>query len=391
MNSSAEEHCLSPQLGEPLRVALSITELEIGGAERCLVELATRIDRRRFAPVVYALSPRPTPEDRSLLPQLEVAGIETHFLGAFGTRHFPAAVTRLTKLLNQQRPAVLQSFLFHANFVSRWAAWRADVPHVLSGVRVAERGVAWHLWLDRATRGLVERYVCVSRAVADFSRSRLCLPEERVVVIPNGIDCERFASAGPIDLISLGLPAGRRAVTYVGRLETQKGVAELIEHSPWWLKRLPEHDLLIVGGGSLDRELRSLTERLGVASRVHFVGWRPDVPEILKASDLVVLPSRWEGMPNVILEVMAAGRAVVSTDVEGVRELLGDGATEQIVTRADYRQLAERIAALATDDSERQRLAAHNLIRSKEFGWETMVGAYERLFLDLVNGPQANR
>ncbi len=368
---------------------MCITELDIGGAERCLTELASRLDRRRFSPVVYALSQAPAPGGRSFWPQLEAAGIETHFLGATGAWHLPAAVGRLTKLLRQQQPDLLQSFLFHANFVGRWAAWRARVPRVLSGVRVAEQGVGWHLRLDRATSRLVDRYVCVSRAVADFSRSRLGLAENRFVVIPNGIDVERFTAAIPIDLTRLGLPAGRRAVTYIGRLETQKGVAELLESAPRWFAKLPAHDLVIVGTGPKETDLRALAERLGISSRVHFTGWRSDVTEVLKASDLLVLPSRWEGMPNVILEAMAAGRAVVSTDVEGVGELLGGAATEQLVPRGDYGVLAARIAALAADDAALQRLGTANQRRVQEFSWDKMVRAYEKLFLDLTDAARA--
>jgi glycosyltransferase involved in cell wall biosynthesis len=386
--ASVEEHRSSPDLGEPLRLALCITELDIGGAERCLVELATRLDRRRFAPVVYALSPCPRLDQRSLWPQLQAAGVETHFLGAERAHHLPLAVRRLTTLLKQQRPSVLQSFLFHANFVGRLAAWRAGVPHVLSGVRVAEQGVGWHLRLDRATRRLVDRYVCVSRSVADFTRARLRLPEECVVVIPNGIDVERFASARPADLTSLGVPAGRRAVTSIGRLERQKGVVELIEHSRSWMKRFPSHDLLVVGTGPLEAPLRALAEQSEIASRIHFAGWHADVPEILKASDLLVLPSRWEGMPNVILEAMAAGRAVVSTDVEGVRELLGDVANEQVVPKGNYVALAERVDSLLADEPTRRRLGDANQRRADDFTLDKMVRAYEMLFLDMTNAPR---
>jgi glycosyltransferase involved in cell wall biosynthesis len=373
----------------PLRLALCITELDIGGAERCLVELATRIDRQQFSPVVYALSPPPTPDQRSFLPQLQAADIETHFLGAKTARHLPAAVHSLTTLLKRQRAELLQSFLFHANFVGRLAAWRARVPHILSGVRVAERGVGWHLRLDRMTKQLVERYVCVSRAVADFTRTQLRLPANRLVVIPNGIDLERFAPAVPVDLTLLGVPPGKRVVTFIGRLERQKGVAELIEHSAWWLKRRPEHDLLMVGTGPLEPYLRSLSEQANIKSRVHFIGWRSDVPEILKASDLLVLPSHWEGMPNAILEAMAAGRAIVSTDVEGVHELLGQTAGEQVVAKGEYVALAERIDSLLTDEPLRRRLEKANQERAADFNWDKMVQAYEELFLDVTHAARA--
>lgn len=368
----------------PLRLALCITELNVGGAERCLVELATRIDRERFAPVVYVLSPPPVPENDSLLRHLQAAGIETHFLGGVHVWQFTRVLRRLAGLLQQQRPDVLQTFLFHANIAGRFAARRAGVPHVLCGVRVAERGTRWHVWLDRATKRLVERYVCVSQDVADYSRRRLSLPDDRLVVIPNGVDYEHFASAMPADLSQLGVPAGHRVVTYVGRLEWQKGVDRLIEHSPLWLERLSSHDLLIVGRGPMRDRLRALADRLGIAARVHLADWQPNVAGILKASDLLVLPSRWEGMPNVVLEAMAAGRAVVSTETEGVRELLGEGANMQIVERDDYRGLAERIAELVADEPMQQQLGQSNLLRAKEFGWNNVVERYERLFRQIA-------
>jgi glycosyltransferase involved in cell wall biosynthesis len=177
-------------------------------------------------------------------------------------------------------------------------------------------------------------------------------------------------------------------VTYVGRLETQKGVTELVESAGQWLEKLPLHDLVIVGAGPMGGQLRARAERSGVSSRVHFTGWRPDVAEILKASDLFVLPSHWEGMPNVILEAMAAGRAVVSTDVEGVRELLGDAATEQVVARGDYQALATRIAALVADEGGLQRLGTANQRRAEQFSWDKMVRAYEGLFLDMTNAAR---
>ena len=371
----------------PLRLALCITELNVGGAERCLVELATRIDRQRFAPVVYVLSSPPSPESDSLWRRLEAAGVETRFLDAQHVWQFASVVRRLADLLKQQRPEVLQTFLFHANVAGRCAARRANVPHVLCGVRVAERGVRWHLWVDRATRRFVDRFFCVSQAVADHTRREIGLADDRVVVIPNGVDYEHFASASPADLTQLGLTSGRRAVTYVGRLERQKGVDALIEHSPLWLDRLPSHDLVVVGSGPMQNELQALADRLGVRSRIHFAGWRSNVAGILKASDLLVLPSRWEGMPNVVLEAMAAGRAVASTDTEGVRELLGDGAAMQVVDRDDYRGLTEKIAELAADPSKRQQFEIANSLRARDFGWGKVADSYERLFDEVARRP----
>ena len=309
-----------------IRIALCITDLDVGGAERHLTELAVRADRRRFAPVVYCLGAQPPREEASCVPALLAAGVEVHCLGGHAIWQFPVVARRLSRLLAAERPQIVQTFLFHANIVGRIAARRAGVKAVVAGVRVAERAARWHLRLDRMTQRWVERYVCVSRSVADFSIEQGGLPPEKLVVIPNGIDLDKYPARQPADLRALGIGAGRRAVTFVGRLEPQKGVDWLIEAAPRWLAELPDCDLLLVGEGPLRASLETAARTAGIAQRVHFVGWRPDVPEILAASGLLVLPSAWEGMPNVVLEAMASRRPVVATDVEGVRELLGSAA-----------------------------------------------------------------
>lgn len=366
-----------------MRLALCITELDIGGAERCLVELATRLDRRRFTPVVYALSAEPAPATPSLVPRLREAGIETHFLGGRRASQFPLIVHRLARLLRTQQAELVQSFLFHANLAARLAARRAGVPHVLSGIRVAERAARWHLWLDRLTARLVDRHVCVSQSVADFSREAAGLPGDKLVVIPNGIEVEGYQRAAPLDLTLLGLGAGRRAVTFVGRLDRQKGLLDFLRHSPRWLERFPMHDLLLVGAGPQERELRTEADKLAIESRVHFSGWRDDVPGILRSSDLLVLPSHWEGMPNAVLEAMAAGLSVVAADVEGVRELLGDGTSLQIVPRGDPKRFCEQVIALLGDRALADRCAAENQRQARKFSWQNMVDAYQRLFDDV--------
>ncbi|MBN1396088.1 MAG: glycosyltransferase [Pirellulales bacterium] len=371
-----------------IKLALCITELDAGGAERCLTELAVRLDRRRFDPVVYSLSPPPQRKETSCLPKLLDASVEVQFLGGRSWRQFPTVVRRLRRLLEEQKPQIIQTFLFHANFVGRIAARRAGVPRVASGIRVAERDSHWHLWLDRLTDRWVDRHVCVSRSVADYSAHRGRLPPEKLVVIPNGIDLEKYPAEKPADLREFGIPPGRRCVVFVGRLEEQKGVAWLMETAPLWLGRLSDCELLIVGDGPLRLLLEKTVKDVGTASdQVHFAGWRPNVPEILAAANLLVLPSRWEGMPNVVLEAMASRLPVVATDVEGVRELLGPVADQQTVRHGDSQLLAERIVRLMNDPQLATHIGHENRHRVEDqFDISRMVGAYESVWESLVEG-----
>ena len=369
----------------PIRVALCITDLDVGGAERCLQNLAIGLERARFDPVVYCLGPRPKNREASCVELIESAGIPVHCLEASKPWHFTRTLRRLTGLLTSQSPQILQSFLFHANFMGRLAGRRAGVPHILSGIRVAERHSWWHLMLDRWTQGMVERHVCVSTGVAKFSASEAGLARDGLVVIPNGIDCDSVAATQPIDLADLGLPPGRRVITFVGRLEPQKGLPWLLETAVGWLPNVPGHDLLLVGAGPQETSLRDLIGQLGISDRVHLAGWRADVLEILRASDMLVLPSLWEGMPNVVLQAMALGLPVLATRVEGTCELLGDLSGPQTTPYGETQVFSEKLVAILSTPSEAARLGTANQLRARQkFSLAEMVHAYEDLWQGLT-------
>lgn len=367
----------------PHPIALCITELEVGGAERMFVELATRLDRQRFAPRVYVLGPAPSAGHDELSQRLRAADVPTTFLGATRHWHAPATVARLSTFWRRERPVLVQSFLFHANLAARVAARAARVPHVICGLRVAEPTRSWRLRIDRATSGLVERFVAVSQDVAEHAVRVGGLPADKLAVIANGVDLARFTGAAPIDRATLGVPAGRRFFAFIGRLDAQKRPTWLLRLLADVFARLPDHDLVLIGDGPERAVLEQLACDLKFESRVHFCGRRGDVPEILAAADALVLPSAWEGMPNVVLEAMAAGRPVVACDVTGVRELLG-GADEQIARPDDAAGFARRIVEICGKSSANRRLGDDNRRRVGSFSLEQMVAAYERLWSDAL-------
>jgi glycosyltransferase involved in cell wall biosynthesis len=367
-----------------IRIALCITDLEVGGAERCLAELAARLDRLRFEPVVYSLAPPPAEDRRQCVARIEGAGVPIVHLGARSAWSFLPTLAELRRQLAAQRPQLIQTFLFHANVLGRMAARRAGVSRVVCGVRVAEQRSRWHLWGDWATRRLVDRYVCVSQAVARFAQTEGGLPESQLVVIPNGIDVDQYP-APSVSLADLGIPAARGVVTYVGRLDRQKDVLWLLQAAPRFLAEAAGIHLLIVGTGPEEDELRRFAGQMGLGDRVHFTGFRSDVPAILGASRLLVLPSRWEGMPNVVLEAMASRLPVVASDVEGVRELLGEAAEAQVVRHGDSGDLGSKIVRLLNDRDLAAELGQANRLRAEEaFSVDRMVGEYETLWMSLV-------
>ena len=372
-----------------LHVALCITELDRGGAEQCLVRLATGLDRDRFEPTVYCLAPRPSGENSCLAP-LEEAGVVTHCLGGRSKWHFPIIVSRLARLFRKNRPDVVQSFLFHANIVAAWAAHRSGVHPVIAGIRVAEHRTSFPLSTDRYFDRWIDRYVCVSRSVADFYRAKTGTSPDKLLVIPNGIDLASYPphdSQVPqaLDLSGLGIAPQRRLVCFVGRLEPQKGVCWLVKTAGEWLDKLPDHDLLIVGSGPQRNELEKIAKSKNIDNRVHFSGWRPDVPKILTRGELLVLPSAWEGMPNVVMEAMASGLPVVACDVEGVGELLGPQNGPQMIAPGDTRALVEKITSLGSNPEFARRIGKQNRSRIEQnFSLAKMIRAYQHLWVSLL-------
>lgn len=370
-----------------MRIALCITDLDVGGAEQALVAIATRLDRSRITAAVYCLGPEPPNPEASCIPPLRAAGLAVHCLGARSFAGFPSAVWKLRRYLLHFQPNLVQTFLFHANIVGRFAARLARVPTVVCGIRVAERHHRWHLWVDRITSRWVDRYVCVSESVAKFSAAQAGLAPAKLSVIPNGVDLQRFPAAASAVLSDAGVPLGSRVATFVGRLESQKGLAWLIDAAAQWVSRLPDCHLVVVGQGPDGPALRRLALQRGIADRVHWLGWRSDIPEILASSDLLVLPSRWEGMPNVVLQAMASQRPVLATDVEGVRELLGENADAQTVAYGDTPSFIEKLAAILSDRELATRLGRENRWRcERAFSIERSVVVYDELWQSLVAG-----
>ena len=369
---------------EPTRVTLAITDLDVGGAERALVALVLGLDRRRWRPSVACLA-----GEGALAAPLRVAGIEVACLGVSARRPV-AAVRGLARAFREQRPALVQGFLFHANVAARLAARGAGRPPVLGGLRVAERRALrrWHLTLDRLTFPLGVGSVCVSRGVERFSVERGGLPADRLVVIPNGVAPARFDAAAPVDRRSLGIPEDAVLALYVGRLDPQKGLDRLLQAADQVVRRCPTWHLALAGDGPLRAELTALVEvggLAGVADRVHWLGRRDDVPGLLKAADYLVLPSLWEGMPNVVLEAMAAGLPVVATAVEGTEDLVVPGETGWLVPPGRCGPLAAALVEAATAADRRRAFGRAGRARVEVgFTPDRVVAAYERLWAGVL-------
>jgi glycosyltransferase involved in cell wall biosynthesis len=362
------------------RIAFGITELDPGGAERMLVELVTRLDRTEWEPHVYCLGP-----EADYSQALRSASIPVTCFGGRGWTSAPAILRRWTRELKRFQPDLLYTMLFHANLLGRLAGHWAGVSHVLSGIRVAEKRGRWHGRLDRWTNSLVERNVCVSRDVANFVEQTIGLDPQKTVVIPNGVDLARFRDVGPADLGQFGIPRASRVLISIGRLERQKGFDVLLEAAKEVGRRFPDVHFLIVGDGPLRASLEAQAKRLSVSDRVHWAGRRSDVLALLAASTALVLPSRWEGMPNVVLEAMAAGKPIAATEVEGVAELVIPGVNGWLAAPGNAQSLVVAIEKLLGVSDRWNALGCESKrIVAERFTIDAFVENHVKLFHETV-------
>jgi starch synthase (maltosyl-transferring) len=205
-------------------------------------------------------------------------------------------------------------------------------------------------------------------------------------VIPNGIDPTVFDQAAPLARTLLGVPPGAHLAVSIGRLDVQKGLADLLDAAEWVIARRPDWHLVLVGDGP-ERGwlLARLAARPALTERVHWLGRRDDVPALLAAADLLVLSSLWEGMPNVVLEAMAARRPVVATAVEGSEDLVTPGQTGWLVPPRDPAALGQALLEAALDPVRCRRFGVAGRARVEaDFALNRMVMSYQCLWAGLL-------
>jgi sugar transferase (PEP-CTERM/EpsH1 system associated) len=354
------------------RVAHVTFGLDVGGQEKLLVEFANRADRVGFDLRFISLGDR-----GPLADDIEAAGWSVTALGVpHGLR--PSLITKLARFFLRWRTDVVHTHDQRALFYAGPAAWLARVPmivHTRHGrdVHATPRQAAIFRRLSR----LVDRFVCVSREVAELSRDQ-GIADSKLSTIVNGIDISRFRFGAPD-------PAG--AIVTVARLSPEKDLANLIRATALAAERVRDLRVEVAGNGPCAEELQRLASELGVGERIRFLGEIRDVPALLARARMFVLPSRSEGIPLTVLEAMACGLPVIATRVGGLPEVVEDALTGVLVPSADPAALAEAVIEIWNDPGRADRMGRSGRRRAEErFDVRRMVANYEALYRQRTGG-----
>ena len=376
---------MSARLEAAARILFVTTTSDFGGAELLLKEIVLRLDRTRFAPSVLSLTPL-----GRVGREIEAAGVPSRSLGlSEGAKltELPGASRAIASMIREQRIQLVHAQLYRANVLSCLAS-RLVRPRprvVFSQHSLYAMTGKKAEWMARRTAPLADRIVAVSPEVEAYVKVAMGARADRIAMIPNGVDGQRFRPGRDEALrLALGFTDAEFVVGCVGRLSPEKGVDRLLEAVAALAPTLPNLRVMVVGDGPMRAALEAQVAAASLERSVSFLGARRDVADLYRAMDLFALPSRREASPLALLEAMASERPIVATRVGGVEGVAGE--TAVVVSPDSSEALADAILRLATDSPGRERLAASARERFEaEFSIERTVSRHESLYAELLD------
>ncbi len=380
----------------PVPVVHIITMLELGGAQENTLHTVAHLDRSRYAPQLVC-GPGGLLDDEARA----LTDVPVHFIPELVRPVRPltdlAAEARLRALLAPlaaRGPVIVHTHSSKAGILGRRAAARVrarPVIHTIHGFGHAALGRGLLAAMARAAERRMARhtdaFISVSQAGIVEGR-RLGLLGDRVArLVRSGIDVRVFAAADSLRSAArqeLGIPADVPVAGMIACLKPQKAPVDFVDVAARVARARPDARFFIAGDGELRAAVEARIARHGLGDRLRLLGWRRDVAALLGALDVLVLTSRWEGLPRVCPQAMAAGRPIVAPAVDGIPEAVRDGRNGFLTAPGDIDGMARRLGELLADAPLRRRMGAAGRLAAAEFSAERMVAEQESLYADLL-------
>jgi glycosyltransferase involved in cell wall biosynthesis len=375
--------------------------LHIGGVESHLLSLLRYSDKSRYDWLVIAPASQEFAECASDLGAQVISWSPQHILDVVALAH-------LVRLLRSHRVDLLHIHEPRAAIFGRVVAYLLQLPVVVTvhlpsyyfasgtGVRARLRR-RFDYWIERILNwGFTNQLIYVSSRVCQEALDWGLAPRERAIVIQNGVDLALYAGDNQRLVVrrSLGTPFETVVICCVARLDRQKGIDVLLDALGQLRMRQNSFRLWLLGDGALETKLHEQVRRLGLETNVQFLGYRSDVPRLLQASDIFVLPSRYEAMPISLIEAMAAGLPSVVTNVGENSHMVEHGATGLVVPPEDSKALAEALQQLLDDSKQSQSMGRFARQKATNYSVEQMVKRTEATYtqvLDRARGRKHSR
>ncbi|MBW1918523.1 MAG: glycosyltransferase [Deltaproteobacteria bacterium] len=345
-----------------LRVVIG---LNLGGVQQGVLNLFQHLDPERYRPIACAIE-----NDGAIGREIAQAGFEVINLGLKGRRAWPQIIKQLGRIMREKHIHILHASTYHPALYGRIAALLVGVPIIIAHEHVVFR----HYRFKRAILSqLLGRFTDLHIAVCQAVREQVIdwhqLSPARVRVVYNGVNPSYLLSRRPQAEIrrKLHLKPDNQVVGVISRLDPEKGHRYLFAALQTLRQRYPL-ECLVVGAGRGEDRVKQQAKDYEVADITHFLGLRRDIPDILAAIDIFVLPSDQEGLSNAVLEAMAAGVPVIVSDADGNVEAVQHGVHGLVFPRGDIKALAECIQELVDRPAYARQLAQTGQERiSREF------------------------
>lgn len=358
-----------------MRILHVITSLRTGGAEKLMVDLLPRLKAKDLDVDLLLFDGTDTPFRR----EVEAAGIKVFDLGIGGSVYSPLRLIRLLPFMRKYD--VVHT---HNTAPQMFAALCSIFPktklvtteHNTSNRR---RAWKWYATIDRWMYGRYRKVICISKKAEDNLRSFIQDQSTKILTINNGVDVDKYVGAKPSPELEQLAPESRKLIMVAG-FRPQKDQDTLIRaHS-----LLPDKfHLFLVGDGIRRPELEALTKELALDDRVHFLGLRTDVAELLHAADYVVMSSHFEGLSLSSVEGMAVGKPMLASDVDGLREVVGGAGI--LFPHGDSNALATEIISLETSPEKYNTFAAACFRNARRYDISVMAEQYAKCYWNLLN------
>ena len=380
-----------------IKVVHIITKLELGGAQQNTLYTVSHLDKSKFIPILI------TGSEGLLVDDAKRLGIEAHFLSSLVREINPVkditALLDIRRLLRSikrpsQSPIIVHTHSSKAGIIGRWAAYLAGIPVIIHtyhgyGFNDYQSFLKRRLFvlLERLTARITTRFIAVSKNNIEKGINAGIFRSDDVELIRSGIDISEFSDV-KVDKakkkMELGIELDKPLIGMIACFKPQKAPLDFVKAAHLVCQKMSDVRFVVAGDGELRPPMEELINNLGLKDKIKLLGFRMDIPEIMKCLDVFVLTSLWEGLPKVIVQAIAAGIPIVATEVDGSSEVIKNGVNSFLVKPGDVEGIAEKVMNILQKPKDFKFEISDLKSILDEFDINLMVKKQEKLYEALV-------